>query len=279
MEEGGIGGDAPQRRKGRKPSGTRITWDLPAHALAALADEAKPVQLDQLRFDRALQQGQIRTLDDGIVDARVASFRACPPVSVLGDILVVPQDISGRSYIVLGGQHTVAALQKLRKELLDQTARPPRWLCEVTAKVLHFGTVRSVCELWAGWHQHGQAAVAGMPLSRWCDAYLRQCPPDEPGAGLQMACPPPTQPTQPTTQAVDPSSSSAHPTASTSTYTVISLPQQVGAPGFVIYHPDDSMVLERMVTATAVSGMRRFETTVCPCSPGVCPSFLHLRSK
>ena len=243
-----------KRPRGRRPAqGSTLNWSMDGDAQRALQHASLQVALETIAFDTAMQYGQPRLLDGDIVEQRLQELRGCPPMGVIRDILLLATDRGGKGFVVLGGQHMVKALQILQQEALDAGRHLPPYLRHVRAQVLHYATPRAVCEQWAGAHQCRQNSVAAMPLSRWCEAYLRQ--------GRQHADPNPTAPTSSS------STSSSSATSATSGSSTSSTQQgDTADPG----SSDRAAQLAAIIRATAVTGMKRYPTDVCamlrPCT-------------
>ena len=246
--------------------GNTVNWELSEAAQKALVHHNKAVLLATVEFDLALALGQPRRLDDDIVQSRVQDLRNAPPVDPLGGFILLPKDVQGKAYVALGGQHTIKAMQQIQEEYLAARRKLPAWLTTIHAKVLRYQTEKALCAEWAGWHQHTQAAVASMPLSRWCACYLSLLP--MPPMHSQVACPQPTHPSD-STSAPSPSSHpppiirvSAGSSSSTTTTNVSGTGNTT----------DDR--LQRIILATKMSGMKRQGTDVCSVP---CPGLPHAR--
>ena len=246
---------ARKRPRSRSSKGNVVNWELSEAAKRALVHHERAVDLATVEFDLALALGQPRRLDDDIVQARLQDLRNAPPVDPLGGFILLPKDVQGKAYVVLGGQHTIRALQLLQDEHLAARRRLPPWLKEVHAKVLRYGTEKALCAEWAGWHQHTQSAVATMPLSRWCACYVSLVPPQT-LAHIPVACPLPDPTGQSTSSTYQPpagraSGGSSSSASSSTTTDLINVP----------HHIEDR--LQRIIQATKMSGMKRQGTDVC----------------
>ena len=76
------------------PSSQDLQWVQSSEALAAIAKTRVKVPLEQLEFDLLRQYGQPRELDLSIVQKKVESFKNCPPLGPLQDILLLQVDPS-----------------------------------------------------------------------------------------------------------------------------------------------------------------------------------------
>ena len=77
-----------------------------------------------------------------------------------------------KKYFVLGGQHTVAALQELATERLKSSLPVLDWQTFVFADILEPGTPLPVRRQISGDHQYSQPQVSHLGLSRWAQALL-----------------------------------------------------------------------------------------------------------
>lgn len=67
--------------------------------------------------------------------------------------------------MVIGGQHSTAAIRQLRDELLAAHRPVPRWAAVVSALVVRHQAPVSARQLLAGRQQFQQAQVTALPLS------------------------------------------------------------------------------------------------------------------
>ena len=82
---------------------------------------------------------------------------------------------TGNTFVVLGGQHSVAALQRLRAVRdAERLAVSLPWLETVrAAKILRYGTPVPAARLFAGEHQAGQAGVVELKASHFLSLLLQ----------------------------------------------------------------------------------------------------------
>ena len=147
-------GDAADRRV--------VDYSVPRNFELA---EDRPLGLEALEFDSTATSGQIRVAEDSLVEARLRSLRANVPVVPSRVVVWMPR-AGAKTFVVLGGQHTVKALLRLREELLDRGDVVPPAVSTVRAVVLAPETPLHVRQQYAGDHQQQQEAVTAIPLSR-----------------------------------------------------------------------------------------------------------------
>ena len=264
------------RRRSHGQATGQLSYDLSAEARQALSRRNCKVALDSIGFDLALQYGQPRRLDSALVRERANDLRACPPVGPVREIVLLAMDPAGRSYVVLGGQHTVAALQEMAKEGRAEKRKLAEWETHVVAMVLHFATPRHICQEWAGWQQNRQGSVAPMALSRWAAAYLSLLPGNVAAISTLLPSSEASSATQGTggstkaeggeTQAVTSSSStstSGGAAGGSSSSSSMGLATTLGTLEWD--NPEEQM--KRVVRATVITGHKRYPTDVC----GACP--------
>ena len=135
------------------------------------------VEVARLVLDRNMVHGQIRRLDDVHVAERVTSLVTAPPLDLISVVLKAADpagmhlwfnfcprtrtnfiSFTGLHYWVLSGQHSVAALQRLREVRQQERLQVNLpWLETVRAiKILKCQTPTSAAQLFAGEHQASQ---------------------------------------------------------------------------------------------------------------------------
>ena len=127
--------------------------------------EERVVPVDDLEFDSTATSGQIRVLSDAVVEERVQSM-LCNMPSTAPRVLLWQPRVGATRFVVLGGQHTVAAMRRIRELSLRDNRAPPRVTQEVVARVLRPDTPLEVRQRLAGDHQAAQADVREIPLWR-----------------------------------------------------------------------------------------------------------------
>ena len=83
-----------------------------------------------------------------------------------------PSCIAGGPYIALSHQHTIAALQEIKKTFIKEKLDLPNYLKVVRASVLKHRTPLHVRMLVSGGDQNKQGNVAGVKISRVMTIFL-----------------------------------------------------------------------------------------------------------
>ena len=170
---------------GATAEGVLATWTEQVDASCIVAENIY-VPLEAVHIDVTGTHGQIRMLDSQTVESRLANIQQSPP-NVPTQVILVQQDpagmihlprdralhficiCAGKSFWVIGGQHTVAATIKLRQMRLEagyDVSAP--WMNEVHAvKVVRFGTPVGVVQLLAGDHQCTQSGVVNRSIAQF----------------------------------------------------------------------------------------------------------------
>ena len=139
-----------------------INWEVPNNFISAVDKE---ISVDSLEFDTTLECGQIRALSDKMMKETVAAMRS-NPMNELLRCVCWPRRLGSSTYVVLGGQHSVAAIKQLRQEYLERSLPPPECYQKVLAKVLLFETPLDLRQRMAGDHQCAQGTVHPVPMWR-----------------------------------------------------------------------------------------------------------------
>ena len=150
-----------------------LSWALSAAEARAIARTGVPVPVAAMELDVDQSHGQPRPLDAGHVAELVQWLQGTPPLRPCTGILLLQLDTAGARFVVLGGQHTVRALQCLREESRGQNRAIPAWQEHVLADVLHPGTSWAVCRKLAGRHQWLQQGAKPLALHHWAASVLR----------------------------------------------------------------------------------------------------------
>ena len=141
----------------------------------------RDIDVDALDIDHTLSSGQIRVLSDAGVEARMQSLRTNPPSDLLQVLVWLPRPGHDR-YVVLGGQHTIEAVRRLRQELVERAQPVPRVYRKVQARVVRPETPLDIRQRLAGDHQAAQGAVRDVPLWQVATFVVRGMQSAAPGA-------------------------------------------------------------------------------------------------
>ena len=149
------------------------SWDVaeggaaPSYALTGdfFVGEEREIPASALEIDSTLSHGQIRPLSKEGVLARMAEIRSAPPLGYIRILVWMPREGAQR-FIVLGGQHSVEAIRRLREELVAAAKPLPPTYTTFVARVVKPGVPLRERQLLAGDHQVAQSAVRPVPLSQ-----------------------------------------------------------------------------------------------------------------
>ena len=99
-QEGGAPSSDSEEDAGLTQGGGRqqpglVDYSLSPQALGAILGHNIRVPVEKLKFDLAMCKGQIRPLSRDLLEKRVQSLEACPPVDTVADILLLSDDLAG----------------------------------------------------------------------------------------------------------------------------------------------------------------------------------------
>ena len=125
--------------------------------------------LDDIKFDREVDMGQLRGLDDVEVAKLREQMLLNQPTECAN--IVVWEAAPGGPFYVIAGQHETKALQSIRRDKITQEALP-QYLTHVKATIIRTDAPLHVRRLIASKHQAQQQRVSKVRTSRCAEILL-----------------------------------------------------------------------------------------------------------
>ena len=139
--------DAPSKHK-RKRGDTAKGKDAQVKLGDHTEDQEVLLPLSRLQWDKKREHGQIRVLDEDLVQDKLTELRRKPPGAAKIRIIVW-RDAVGR-YWILSGQHIAEACRRISREYMNAHLEPPTWSVQFLAQVVRTDVSLHIRESIAG---------------------------------------------------------------------------------------------------------------------------------
>ena len=142
--------DAPSKHK-RKHGDTSKGKDAQVKLGDHTEDQEVLLPLSRLQWDKKREHGQIRVLDEDLVQDKMTELRRNPPGAAEIRIIVW-RDAVGQYWILLG-QHIAEACRRISREYMHAHLEPPTWSVQFLAQVVRMDVTLHIRESIAGMSQ------------------------------------------------------------------------------------------------------------------------------
>ena len=142
--------DAPSKHK-RKRGDTAKGKDAQVKLGDHTEDQEVLLPLSRLQWDKNREHGQIRVLDQDLVQDKLTELHRNPP-SAAKIRIIVGRDAVGQ-YWILSGQHIAEACRRISREYMNAHLEPPAWSVQFLAQVVRTDVSLHIRESIAGTSQ------------------------------------------------------------------------------------------------------------------------------
>ena len=142
--------DAPSKHK-RKGGDTAKRKDAQVKLGDHTEDQELLLPLSRLQWDKKREHGQIRVVDEDLVQDKMTKLRRNPP-SVAKIRIIVQHDAVGQ-YWTLSGQHIAEACRRTSREYMNAHLELPTWSVQFLAQLVRTDVTLHIWESIAGMSQ------------------------------------------------------------------------------------------------------------------------------
>ena len=142
--------DAPsksKRKRGATPKGKDGQLKIGDHT----EDHEVLLPISKMQWDKKREHGQIRVLDEDLVQDKMIELRRNPPGAAKIRIIVW-RDAVGQ-YWILSRQHIAEACRRIAREYMNVRLQPPTWSVQFLAQVVRTDVTLHIRESITGMSQ------------------------------------------------------------------------------------------------------------------------------